>query len=88
MKKRTSETLRAIALLAFFSIAAALSALLIYSQFGTWKDAHFRIGRDATPDAWYPGFLILIGSSVFGASVLCVVNLLRYDLGAKRKRRK
>jgi hypothetical protein len=40
--------------------------LLVWSQFGMWKDAHFHIGwQNATPDAWHAGYLVLIGFFIF-----------------------
>jgi len=89
MKKRTSETLRALALLVFFMAGAVLGMLLACSQFEMWKDNHFSAGWHATsPDAYYSGFLVCIGFFVFVICAFCVFKLLRYDLGPKGKKMK
>ena len=88
MRKRTSENLRALALLVFFIAGGVLGMALAWSQFEMWKDAHFRIGWQATtPDAWHSGYLVFIGFSIFLVCAFCVFHLLRYDLRGKRKGR-
>ena len=88
MKKRTSEMVRALVLLVFFIALGALGVLLVFWQFGVWKDAHFHIGwKNANPDEWYSSYVVFIGFFMFLGCALCVFNLLRYDLRSKRKLR-
>jgi ABC-type Fe3+ transport system permease subunit len=76
-------------LLVFFATGAVLGMLLVWSQFATWKDAHFSIGwQNATPAAWHSSYLVFIGLFIFVVCVLCVFNVLRYELRLKRGGRK
>ena len=88
MKRKTSDTLRALALLVLFVSGAILGLSLIWWQFGAWKDAHFAFGWQAPPDAFYSSYVVFVGFFIFAGCALCVSGLLRYDLRSKRKGRK
>lgn len=88
MKRRTSELVGALALLAICASGTLLGAWLVWSQFGAWRDAGFGVGWQAPPDAYWASFFMFLGCFVFAICGLGVVNLVRYDLRPKRKPRK
>jgi hypothetical protein len=89
MKKQTLDTLRALALLAFFVAGATAGLLLIWSQFGTWEDPDFWRGwRTASPAGASASYLVFIGFGIFALCAICVIHVLRHDLQTKRRGRK
>ena len=88
MNRRSSQTLEALALLVFFIAGAVLGVLLVWWQYGMWRDAGFTSGWQAqTPDAWYPAFIVGVGFLTFLVCGFCVFHVLFYDLGPGRRRK-
>ena len=87
VKTKTSETLKASALLVVFVAGAIAGILLVWLGFGVWKLSGFSFAgwRIATTDVASARFFVIVGCFAFVTCVLCVVHLLRYDLAPKKK---
>jgi hypothetical protein len=88
MRKASSEIFRALALLVLFVAGAILGMLLAGQGFGPWKDARFSLAAySASAGVATARYCVLVGCSVFLICAFCIFNLLRHDLGHKRKRK-
>ena len=88
MKQADTDQLKAFGLLVFFLIIGSVGFLLAKENLGVWKDSGFRQDKNTMPlDIASARFFVVLGGIAVIVSAICVINLLRYDLRSKRRRK-
>jgi hypothetical protein len=89
MKRRTLEQWKLVGLPVLFAGMGCLSLLLVLARLGIWKDSRFTLEKYAIGEGVASArFFAVFGTGAFALCTYCIYHLLRYDLGAFRRRRK